>query len=81
MLFDPDPDRGRYWYPPGGRIEPGETPEAAARGVEATPASAYFAGRAGAVNGLVLGFGAVRPDVARRGMERLASAIEAARRR
>jgi len=57
------------------------SPEAAARGVEATPASAYFAGRAGAVNGLVLGFGAVRPDVARRGMERLASAIEAARRR
>lgn len=38
-----------------------------------------FAGRAGAVNGLVLG--AVRPDVARRGMERLALAIEAARRR
>jgi GntR family transcriptional regulator/MocR family aminotransferase len=55
--------------------------EAAARGVEATPVSAYFAGRSGAVNGLVLGFGAVRPDAARRAMERLASAIDAARRR
>jgi 8-oxo-dGTP pyrophosphatase MutT (NUDIX family) len=31
LLFDPDPDWGGYWYPPGGRIEPGETPEAAAR--------------------------------------------------
>jgi 8-oxo-dGTP pyrophosphatase MutT (NUDIX family) len=31
LLFDPDPDRGQYWYPPGGRIEPGETPQAAAR--------------------------------------------------
>jgi 8-oxo-dGTP pyrophosphatase MutT (NUDIX family) len=31
LLFDPDPARGGYWYPPGGRIEPGETPEAAAR--------------------------------------------------
>jgi len=31
LLFDPDPDRGLYWYPPGGRIEPGETPEAAVR--------------------------------------------------
>jgi GntR family transcriptional regulator/MocR family aminotransferase len=55
--------------------------EAAARGVEATPLSAYFAGRSGVVNGLVLGFGAVRPDAARRAMERLASAIDASRRR
>ena len=31
LLFDPDPDRGLYWYPPGGRIEEGESPEAAAR--------------------------------------------------
>jgi 8-oxo-dGTP pyrophosphatase MutT (NUDIX family) len=31
LLFDPDPDRGRYWYPPGGRIEDDESPEAAAR--------------------------------------------------
>jgi GntR family transcriptional regulator / MocR family aminotransferase len=52
--------------------------EAAARGVEAAPVSAYFAGRAGALNGLVLGFGAVRPEAARRAMEALAAAIEAA---
>jgi GntR family transcriptional regulator / MocR family aminotransferase len=52
---------------------------AAACGVEATPAAAYFAGREPAVNALVLGFGAVRPDAANRAMERLASAIEAAR--
>jgi 8-oxo-dGTP pyrophosphatase MutT (NUDIX family) len=31
LLFDPDPDRGQYWYPPGGQIEEGESPEAAAR--------------------------------------------------
>ena len=31
LLFHPDPDRGRYWYPPGGRIEDGESPEVAAR--------------------------------------------------
>ena len=31
LLFDPDPERGGYWYPPGGRIEPGESPEEAAR--------------------------------------------------
>jgi GntR family transcriptional regulator/MocR family aminotransferase len=52
--------------------------EAAARGVEATPLSAYFAGRVRAANGLVLGFGAARPDAASRGMERLAAAIAAA---
>jgi GntR family transcriptional regulator/MocR family aminotransferase len=55
--------------------------EALARGVEATPVSAYFAGREQAANGLVLGFGAVRPEAARRGVERLAAAIEAAGRR
>jgi GntR family transcriptional regulator / MocR family aminotransferase len=55
--------------------------EAARRGVEATPVSAYFAGKEPGVNGLVLGFAAVRPDAARRGMERLALAIEAARHR
>ncbi len=54
--------------------------EAATRGVEATPLSAYFVGRASAVNSLVLGFGAVRPDAASRGMERLAAAIAAASR-
>ena len=30
LLFDPDPDRGLYWYPPGGRIEDGESPEESA---------------------------------------------------
>jgi GntR family transcriptional regulator / MocR family aminotransferase len=54
--------------------------EAALRGVEAAPVSAYFAGSAPGINALVLGFAAVRPDAARRGMERLALAIEAARR-
>ena len=53
--------------------------EAAARGVEATPLSAYFARRGTHANALVLGFAAVRPEAARRGMERLAAAIEAAR--
>jgi DNA-binding transcriptional MocR family regulator len=47
--------------------------------VEATPLSAYFAGRGSAANGLVLGFAAVRPEGSRSGMERLAAAIEAAR--
>ena len=55
--------------------------EAAARGVEAAPLSAYYAGREPRANGLVLGFGAVRPEASRRGMERLAMAIDAARRR
>ena len=55
--------------------------EAAARGVEVASASAYCAARTPALNALVLGFGAVRPEVSRRGMERLAAAIEAARRR
>jgi GntR family transcriptional regulator/MocR family aminotransferase len=53
--------------------------EAAARGVEATPLAAYFARRGTRINALVLGFAAVRPDAARRGMERLAAAIDAAR--
>ncbi len=55
--------------------------EAAARGVEATPLSAYCVGQEKRANALVLGFAAVRPEAARRGMERLAAAIEAARRR
>jgi GntR family transcriptional regulator / MocR family aminotransferase len=54
--------------------------EAAKRGVEATPLAAYFARPTGAVNGLVLGFAAVRPDVSSRGMERLAAALAAASR-
>jgi GntR family transcriptional regulator/MocR family aminotransferase len=53
--------------------------EAAARGVEVMPLSAYFFGRSKAPNSLVLGFASVRPDVIRRGMEGLAAAIEAAR--
>jgi GntR family transcriptional regulator/MocR family aminotransferase len=53
--------------------------EAAARGVEAAPLSAYFARRGTRSNALVLGFAAVRPEAARRGMERLAAAIDAAR--
>jgi GntR family transcriptional regulator/MocR family aminotransferase len=55
--------------------------EAAKRGIEATPLAAYYARRARAANGLALGFAAVRPDVLRKGVERLAAAIEAARRR
>jgi 8-oxo-dGTP pyrophosphatase MutT (NUDIX family) len=31
LLFDPHPDHGLYWYPPGGQIEEDESPEAAAR--------------------------------------------------
>jgi GntR family transcriptional regulator / MocR family aminotransferase len=54
--------------------------EAAKRGVEATPLAAYFVQPARAVNGLVLGFAAVRPDVSYRGMERLAAAIATASR-
>jgi GntR family transcriptional regulator/MocR family aminotransferase len=54
--------------------------EAAARGVEATPLSMYFRNRAQAPSGLVLGFGAVRPDASTGGMQRLAAAIEAASR-
>jgi GntR family transcriptional regulator / MocR family aminotransferase len=60
---------------PAGRV----SREAAARGVEATPLAAYFTGRGRPANALVLGFAAVRPEAARRGMERLAAAIEAAR--
>jgi GntR family transcriptional regulator/MocR family aminotransferase len=54
--------------------------EAAIRGVEATPLSAYFVEPRRSANALVLGFAAVRPEAARHGMERLAAAIEAARR-
>jgi GntR family transcriptional regulator/MocR family aminotransferase len=54
--------------------------EAVARGVEVMPLSTYYFGRGLAPNGLVLGFGAVRPDAMNAGMESLAAAIEAARR-
>jgi GntR family transcriptional regulator/MocR family aminotransferase len=55
--------------------------EAAARGIEVMPLSAYYFGRAKPPNGLVLGFGAIRPDAIRTGMETLAAAVEASRRR
>ncbi len=54
--------------------------QAAARGVEVMPLAAYCFGRMRAPNALVLGFGAVRPDSLDAGMQRLAAAIEAARR-
>lgn len=54
--------------------------EAAARGVEVMPLAAYFFGRRRPPNALVLGFGAVRADSIEAGMERLAAAIEAAKR-
>jgi GntR family transcriptional regulator / MocR family aminotransferase len=57
------------------------TREAAARGVEVAPLAAYHTGRERPPNALVLGFAAVRPEAIRRGMKRLAAAIEAARRR
>ncbi len=54
--------------------------EAERLGIEATPLAVYCAQPARAANGLALGFAAARPDVLRRGVERLAAAIEAARR-
>jgi len=53
--------------------------EAAARGIEVAPLGMYFFGRRTAT-GLLLGFASTPPDVLRRGMERLADAIDAARR-
>src|SRR5262245_8309540 len=62
--------------------------EANVRGVEVTPLSHYSISRPRSTigdgrpaNGIVMGFASVRPDVLRRGMEQLAAAIEAARRR
>jgi GntR family transcriptional regulator/MocR family aminotransferase len=54
--------------------------EAAARGVEVTPLSTYYFGRRRPINGLVLGFGAVRAEALAAGMQRLVEAIDAARR-
>ena len=54
--------------------------EAVARGVEVTPLSSYFLGRASAEPAIVLGFGCIDPEGLRRGMERLAAAVDAARR-
>jgi GntR family transcriptional regulator/MocR family aminotransferase len=53
--------------------------EARQRGVEVAPLGTYFVGRRTA-NGLLLGFASTRPAVLRRGMEKLAASIEAARR-
>jgi len=55
--------------------------EAARRGIEVAALSSYSAEPLRAVNGLVLGFGAVEPSRLWKGMEGLAAAIEAARRR
>jgi GntR family transcriptional regulator/MocR family aminotransferase len=54
---------------------------AAAHGLEVMPLAAYYFGRGLPVNGLVLGFGAVRPDAMDPAMERLAAVIQEARRR
>jgi GntR family transcriptional regulator/MocR family aminotransferase len=51
---------------------------AAARGLETMPLSAYCLSSTTPVNGLVLGFGCVRPDALSEGMARLGEAIEAA---
>jgi GntR family transcriptional regulator / MocR family aminotransferase len=53
--------------------------EARERGIEVTPIGMYFIGRR-TMNGLLLGFASSRPEALRRGMERLAAAIDAARR-
>ena len=53
--------------------------EARDRGIEVAPLGAYFIGGR-TTNGLLLGFSSTRPDSLRRGMERLAESIEAARR-
>jgi len=53
--------------------------EAAERGIEVAPLGMYYLGRRTA-NSLVLGFASTPPETLRRGMERLADAIDAARR-
>jgi GntR family transcriptional regulator/MocR family aminotransferase len=52
--------------------------EATARGVEVTPLSAFFLDPSRSQSGLLLGFGAVRPEALLDGMKRLGAAIEAA---
>jgi GntR family transcriptional regulator / MocR family aminotransferase len=54
--------------------------EAAARGVEVMPLSAYYHSRRRPENGLVLGFAATPPDAILAGTARLREAIDAARR-
>ena len=53
---------------------------AAERGVDVMPLSSYYFGRGQRANGLVLGFGGVRPDGMDAGMQILAASIDAARR-
>jgi GntR family transcriptional regulator / MocR family aminotransferase len=53
--------------------------EARARGLEVERLGTYYVGRR-TLNGLVLGFASTPPDTLRRGMERLAIAIDAVRR-
>jgi GntR family transcriptional regulator/MocR family aminotransferase len=53
--------------------------EARERGIEVAPIGMYFIGRP-TVSGLLLGFASARPEALRRGLERLAASIEAARR-
>jgi DNA-binding transcriptional MocR family regulator len=55
--------------------------EAAARGVEVMPLSAYYSSRQRAENALVLGFASNRPDTLVSATAQLAEAIEAASRR
>lgn len=54
--------------------------EARARGIEVAPLSMYYRERRRAASGLVLGFASTPPDALHTGMERLAAAIDAARR-
>src|SRR5262245_11895887 len=51
--------------------------EARARGIEVAPLGSYFIGRP-STKGLLLGFASTPPEYTRRGMEKLAAAIEAA---
>jgi GntR family transcriptional regulator/MocR family aminotransferase len=55
--------------------------EAASRGVEVMPLSAYFMGAGKSPNSLLLGFASMRPEALRRGMQSLADAIAAARKK
>src|SRR5258708_6085588 len=51
--------------------------EARERGIEVTPLGMYFLGRP-TMNGLLLGFASTRPEVLRRGRERLRGGMESA---
>jgi len=64
---------------PGENNEERVYEEARDRGIEVTPLGMYYMGRRTA-RALLLGFASTRPDTLRRGIERLAASIEAARR-